>query len=128
MSDQPQPEERLYSLEEAQAALPDVRTTLEGMREARRVIIASGEKVKGAVAGNGGGPLTRSYQEAVSTLRSGVESLSEQGVIVRDVENGLVDFPSMREGRIVYLCWRLGEPMVAFWHPPETGFPGRKPL
>ena len=121
-------EERLYSAEEADALIPEIRSTLEGMRRARQVILRSGEKIKRAVSANGGGPETKEYVEAVGTLRSGVESLSEQGIIVRDVETGLVDFPSERDGRVVYLCWRLGEDRVGFWHPPETGFGGRRPL
>jgi hypothetical protein len=61
-------------------------------------------------------------------LRAEVERISGLGIILRDVESGLVDFPAERDGNEVYLCWRLGEDHVGYWHPPETGFAGRRPL
>lgn len=121
-------EERRFTVEEANAMLPDLRESLADMQEARQVMLRSGQKVRQAVAGNGGGPEGREYNEAVETLKSGVERLSEEGIILRDVETGLVDFPATREGRLVLLCWRLGEDAVGFWHEVDTGFPGRRPL
>jgi hypothetical protein len=57
-----------------------------------------------------------------------VEAINGQGVILRDPETGLLDFPTRIDGRDVFLCWRLGEDRVSFWHGPETGFSGRRPL
>jgi hypothetical protein len=57
-----------------------------------------------------------------------VESLNQQGIILRDPESGLVDFPATRDGRAIFLCWRLDEGEVGFWHGPEGGFAGRQPL
>jgi hypothetical protein len=122
------PEERRFTVEEADAMLPDLRAALERMREARQVILRSAERVQDSVTGNGGGPEGREYADAVELLKSEVERLSAEGLILRDVEGGLVDFPAEREGRVVYLCWRLGEERVGFWHDIETGFPGRRPL
>ena len=75
------PEERRFTVEEANAMLPELRESLARMQEARQVMLRSGERVKEAVAGNGGGPEGREYTEAVETLKSGVERLSEEGVI-----------------------------------------------
>jgi hypothetical protein len=122
------PEERRFTVEEAEAMLPDLRAALERMREARQVILRSAERVQDSVTGNGGGPEGRAYADAVELLKSEVERLSAEGLILRDVESGLVDFPAEREGRIVYLCWRLGEERVGYWHDMETGFSGRRPL
>ena len=108
--------------------LPDLRVALERMREARQIILASAEKVQAAVTRNGGGPQGREYSDAMRLLRSEVERLSGEGIVLRDVETGLVDFPATREGRLVYLCWRLGEDSVRFWHDVEAGFGGRRPL
>ena len=108
--------------------LPDLREALARMRDARQVILRSAERVQASVARNGGGPEGREYSEAVTLLRDEVERISAQGIILRDVESGLVDFPSEREGRLVYLCWRLGEDHLGFWHDVDTGFPGRRPL
>jgi hypothetical protein len=125
---EPGAEERRFTAEEANAMLSELRERLARMREARQVMLRSGERVREAVAGNGGGPEGREYTEAAQTLKEGVEHLSEQGIILRDVEAGLVDFPSIREGRPVFLCWRLGEDAVGYWHDVDTGFPGRRPL
>jgi hypothetical protein len=123
-----QARERRFSVEEADAMLPDLRVALERMREARQIILASAEKVQAAVTRNGGGPQGREYSDAMRLLRSEVERLSGEGIVLRDVETGLVDFPATREGRLVYLCWRLGEDSVRFWHDVEAGFGGRRPL
>jgi hypothetical protein len=128
VSDEPELRDRRFTREEANAMLPELREWLTRMREARQVVLRSGERVRAAVAGNGGGPEGQEYTEATRTLKEGVERLSAEGIILRDVEAGLVDFPSEREGRLVFLCWRLGEDDVAHWHDVDTGFPGRKPL
>jgi len=124
---EPAPERR-FTLEEAEALLPDLRESLDRMREARQTLLRTADHVQEVVAGNGGGAGPKEYSEAAETLKADVERISELGIILRDVESGLVDFPSEREGRDIYLCWRLGEDRIGFWHPPETGIAGRQPL
>src|SRR5438093_11466388 len=109
-------DERLYTVEEANAALPDLRRTLEAMRTARTVVIRSAERVRGSVAGNGGGTEAGEYRDALELLKRETERLSEEGIIVRDVESGLVDFPAERSGQRLFLCWQLGERAVGCWH------------
>jgi hypothetical protein len=121
-------EERVFSLEEANGLLPELRSTLEAMREARAVVMGSAERVRGNVAGNGGGTESTEYSEALALLKRETERLSAEGIILRDIESGLVDFPSERDGQPMFLCWQLGEDEVAFWHPLDTGFGGRRPL
>ena len=108
--------------------LPELREALERMRRARQVILRSAERVRAAAARDGGGREGQEYSEAMRSLRDEVERFSNEGIILRDVETGLVDFPSTREGRLVYLCWKLGEDGVSFWHDVDAGFPGRRPL
>jgi len=120
--------ERKFTLEEAEAMLPDLRDSLMKMREARQTLLRTGERVKEVVAGNGGGPESQEYRDAAELLKQEVERISDAGVILRDVESGLVDWPSERDGRDVYLCWRLEEDHVGHWHPPDTGMAGRQPL
>jgi hypothetical protein len=120
--------ERLYTVEEANAALPALRETLEAMREARAVVMRNAERVRGSVAGNGGGKDSTEYSEALALLKKETERLSAESIVLRDIETGLIDFPSEREGHEVFLCWKAGEPEVAFWHPPDTGIAGRRPL
>ena len=122
-------DERLYTVDEADATLPDLRERLGRIREARQVILRRAEvvreKVVAAVGGADPGP---EYREASATLRTELQRLSVQNILLRDPETGLVDFPAEREGERIYLCWRLGEDRIANWHPADTGFAGRRPL
>jgi|SRR5438045_3697524 len=121
-------EEKLFTPEEANATLDDLRETLPRLREARRALIASSERITERVANDGGGVDGRDYFEARTILRSEVERLAAAGILLRDPETGLVDFPAERDGRPVFLCWRLGEDSVGWYHDVESGFVGRKPL
>ena len=120
--------ERRFTPEEANAATAGLRPRLERIKEARRVVIDHGELVRVRVAADGGGSEGSAFYEAIRTLRREVEQLAEDGILLRDPEVGLVDFPAMVEGREGFLCWRLDEERVAFWHPPESGYRGRRPL
>ena len=121
-------EERLYTVDEANAALPDLRGTLDAMREARAIVMRSAERVRGNVVGNGGGSESAEYSDALALLKRETERLSAASILLRDVETGLVDFPAERDGEPMFLCWKLGEDEVAFWHPVDTGIAGRRPL
>ena len=61
-------------------------------------------------------------------IESGMEAILQEGILVRHVESGLVDFPSTRDGREVYLCWLLGEKDIGFWHETNVGYSSRQPL
>jgi hypothetical protein len=122
------PEERRFTVEEANALLEELKPRLEGIRRAREVVIRSGERIRASAARNGGGAEGAEYWEAIRILRTETERFAGEGIILRDAESGLIDFPSERDGRPVLLCWRLGEDRVEWWHPPETGFSGRRPL
>jgi hypothetical protein len=120
--------ERVYTVEEAEATLPDVRERLERIQRARQEIFHSSAVIKQHVASDGGGFARPEYWDALETLRSDVTDLLERDIILRDPETGLIDFPSEREGKRILLCWRLGEDHVAHWHDPNAGFAGRKKL
>lgn len=121
--------ERRFTLEEANALLGEVAPILEKLREANAVMSRRLDEVRSAATGNGGGPGGKEFLEATMAAGSAIERLGEMGVIVRDPASGLVDFPSERDGREVYLCWRLGEgDRIEWWHPPETGVAGRRRL
>jgi len=121
---------RHYSLEEANAALPRVIELMATLRSAserlgdKEARDALGE----AAPGNGGGQPGRTVSEAFLELRDAMAELRESEIVLRDLERGLIDFPSMRGGEEIYLCWEEGEPEIAFWHEPETGFAGRRPI
>jgi hypothetical protein len=87
------------------------------------------------IAGNGGGippaelaGLREDVQRRALELAAAVEEIRALGVLVKDLDTGLVDFPSVREGEEILLCWRLGEEEVAFYHGYDDGFAGRRPL
>lgn len=120
--------ERRFTPDEATALLPDLVATLERMREARQAILARGERIRAGAPSNGGDDPGDAYRETLAALRQDVQAIAAQGVLLRDTETGLLDFPAVIDGRDVFLCWRLGEERVSFWHGPETGFSGRKPL
>ena len=89
----------------------------------------------GHMQSNGGSKARRELEEASQARKAARDSMDdrlqeviERGIIVRSVERGLVDIPSERDGRAVYLCWVAGEPEITQWHETDTGFAGRQPL
>jgi hypothetical protein len=128
MADEETAEERLFTVEEADQLLPELAAPLERIRTSRQIVLEGGRAVADSAAANGGGERGKEYWEALRALRKDVEAVLEHGVILRDPETGLIDFPARREGSDVFLCWRLGEERVMFWHSSDTGFGGRKPL
>ena len=121
---------RHYSLEEASALLPRVAQLLEQMRSARDRLGDSEARAALAAAGqgNGGGRPGKVVSEGFVELREAMLELRERDIVLRDLDRGLVDFPALREGREVYLCWEEGESEIGFWHYPDAGFAGRRPL
>jgi hypothetical protein len=130
---------RFFTEEEANDALEIVRPLAERLVAARRRFVhVAGrlEEVEGTVSGNGGGldpERVRELQEraagSAADLAGIVAALEEVGVQVKDLDEGLIDFPAKHpDGETVLLCWRLGEGDVAYWHGLEEGFAGRKPL
>lgn len=122
--------DRLYTVEEANAALGWVAERLEAMRGAREKL--TDEEARAALSdaapANGGGAPGRVVSEGFLALRSALAELQGAGVLLRDLDRGLVDFPAVRDGREVYLCWVEGEPEIGFWHGPDDGYAGREPL
>lgn len=122
--------ERHYSLEEASELLPRVAELIPRMREARDRLgdREAREALSEAGPTNGGGQPGRTVSRGFLELRDLMAELRDLEVVLRDLDRGLLDFPSLRDGREVYLCWQEGEDAIGFWHEPETGFAGRKPL
>jgi hypothetical protein len=121
-------DERTYTAEEADAMLPELRERLARIRSNRQVMLAAAERIEGVVATDGGGTFGTDYWNATRALRADVQRLAADNVVLRDPETGLVDFPGERDGRPIFLCWRLGEERVEHWHEVDSGFLGRRPL
>jgi hypothetical protein len=121
---------RHYTVEQANAALEWVSERIERLRAAR--VQLSDEEARDALGeaapSNGGGQPGKVVSEAFLELQRALGELQAMDVVLRDLERGLVDFPAMRDGREVYLCWESGEDEIAFWHDLESGYGGRRPL
>ena len=118
--------ERIFSEEDANALLPQLRELLTQLQQAHNGVRGATQHARRRAASNGSAPaaLDESGDEYAQLL----EQITGLGVIVRDPETGLCDFPALRDGDPVYLCWRLGEERVSYWHPRDTGVAGRQPL
>ena len=129
---------RHFTPEEAKAALADVRPVVEQMVAHRRAHVeaqARQEELEGSIRGNGGGFPPAELAEAAAEvereareLAHTIDELTKLGVEVKDIDEGLVDFPALRRGETVLLCWKLGEDDIEYWHTLEDGFAGRRPL
>lgn len=129
---------KLFTLEEANAALPLVKAIARDLAELSREVLERRERLA-LLRGRRPSDEQNPYAEELAQiedelaedgkrLEEFVEELRELGVEPKNALEGLVDFPARLEGRIVYLCWKLGEPEVLFWHDIEAGFAGRQPL
>ena len=129
---------RHFTPEEANAALVEVRPLVERLVERRRehvVALERQEELERKISGNGGGippaelaAASADVDEVARDLARLVDEIGEHGAQVKDLDTGLVDFPALREGETVLLCWQLGEDEIRFWHRVEDGFAGRREL
>jgi hypothetical protein len=124
---------KLFTIQEANALLPNVKTILAKIQRAHRAVTRFRDEVRKAAeaAEQGGGGITDgvAYAGVLTELTSKMSELEGLGVQLKDFERGLVDFPSLREGRVVLLCWQMGEgDELEWWHDVDAGFAGRTPL
>ena len=124
---------KVFSVEEANALLPTVRSILARVQRAHGRILSRQDAAKhaaeGAEQGGGGMPDGPRYVALLIELFSSTGELEAMGVQLKDYARGLIDFPSLRDGRVVLLCWQLGEgDQIEWWHDVEAGFAGRQPL
>ena len=130
--------ERYFTPDEANKLLAEVRPVAEELvarRRALAVTTARRARLVSRIAGNGGdfdpqepSALEEQLEQEVQGVVQCVERLEGLGVLVKDLDRGLIDFPALRRREEVLLCWQVGEDEVAYWHGLEEGFAGRKPL
>jgi hypothetical protein len=122
--------ERHFTREEANALLPQLTPMLTQLREAKDELTdtEAHEALSEAAPTNGGGDEGKQVGVAFLEVRRLLEMIEQAGIVLRDIDRGLIDFPAVLEGREVYLCWELGEDGVDHWHDLESGFGGREPL
>jgi hypothetical protein len=130
---------RYFSLEQAARLLPEVERLLRLAIHARSVYEEADQAIntlQQRVQAMGGVVVDiakarhwqESRQDGAQGLREAIDSITELGVQVKDLDTGLVDFPTTYHGEEVLLCWRLGEPRIGYWHGLDEGFRGRKPI
>jgi hypothetical protein len=127
---------RLFTLDEALVLLPTVRQLISEIQAAKAEMdsqTAELERLMGLTGGNGHlaadiASTREQVQVTATKLQRLIEELDGIGVELKGIDEGLVDFPSERDGRVINLCWRMGEETIAWWHDLDTGFAGRQPL
>lgn len=122
--------EKLFTVKEANAALPELRAALDAIHEIKQSLgeNADLEALWSKAPTNGGGKEGRTYMAALEQISEKLNVIAHMGILLRDIDTGLCDFPSLREGRKVFLCWKADEDEVRFWHGTDAGFAGRQPL
>lgn len=138
MSDYPYRPTRLFTIEQANAMLPLVRAITTDLAQLAGEIVERKQRVAELLGGRrtGGGDVYRDELLAIEAeieketdrLREYIRELRELGVEPKGAVEGLVDFPTQIDGRVAFLCWKLGEPEVLHWHDIDAGFAGRQPL
>jgi hypothetical protein len=130
---------KTFTIEEAQSLLPVLESLLkraiEGKREAEQVETGLSELAR-RVSDSGGmrvdvanvAKLRADMEAHMQRVRESIAEIDSIGVQVKDIENGLLDFPCSMDGQVVLLCWRMGETTIDHWHTMESGFQGRQPL
>lgn len=130
---------RRFTLEEAESLLPEIEKSLReanslksAFDQAQRELQAITQRVimlGGVLLDREATQLIRMRAEtSAERLKAAISSIQETGCIIKDLDIGLVDFPTLFHGEEVYLCWKLGEPGIGFWHGTDEGFAGRKPI
>jgi hypothetical protein len=130
--------QQTFTPDEANAALTELRPLVEELVAEKRALDEAQERadeVSSRISGNGGDLPPAQLAEVhdlvsrrATALARMLEQIQSLGVVVKDLDSGLVDFPSVRDGEDVLLCWQLGEDEVAFWHRYEDGYAGRRPI
>ncbi len=124
-------QDKVFTVEEANSLLPQIRGLMDEIqREARfqQSLKAEASRAASKAKFGGGTPRGATYVESVLRMKKGVMEIQALGVQVKDLHKGLCDFPHRRNGRLVYLCWQMGEETIRHWHELKAGFMGRQPL
>ena len=122
---------KYFTLQQANDALESIRPWIDEIHTIRQQILVHQPEIWSVMeksAGNGGNPTLSRLVRTFDRLDALIHSVQDLGVLIKDVNTGLLDFPALRNGREVYLCWKYGEGKIEFWHEVEDGFAGRQPI
>lgn len=128
-------EHRLFTWTEANSLIPVVRPLLEELAESKRAIDAYQarlQEITPRMRGNGrrleAVGIEERLERTIERIARLIREIASMGIQLKDIEQGIIDFPALHRGRVVSLCWRLGEQEIAFWHEISAGFAGRRPI
>lgn len=124
-------DKRFFTVQEANELLPFLTRRMQHLQLMRRSLARRAAQTLPTLQEiilAGGKAVCPTYFEQIQSVSTLLAEIGSHGCHLKDLESGLIDFPTIWEGREVYLCWKLGEPEVAFWHDLHTGFAGRQPL
>ena len=124
-------EQRLFTVAEANACIPLLERWLADMRKLRERMEGLRELIEPVLARthlNSGSKAASQFAGALHQYQAMSDRIAEEGIVVRDITTGLLDFPAWRDGRLVCLCWLSGEEAVEHWHELDVGFAGRQKL
>jgi len=122
---------RYFTLPEANEALVSIRPWMDEIQTIRSEILVHQPEIWSVMeksAGNGGNPTLSRLVKTFDRLDALIHNIQDAGVIIKDINTGLLDFPAIKDEREVYLCWQYGEGEIAFWHEIEDGFAGRQSI
>lgn len=123
--------DRVFSLFEANQLIPQLQSHLSTVQQGKAALLQTRQEVRKASANaslGGGTPVGILYVKSLQEISTNLHAIHELGVVVKDIDLGLCDFPHVRDGRVVYLCWKLGEKEIRWWHEITTGYKDRCPL
>jgi hypothetical protein len=125
-------DKKYFTVEEANRLIPRIKALVEELRLGRRRLLNHrpiAEAMAHKATGNGGGGDAATYlTDYLRTFRGALAQLQDWGVVLKDLDRGLIDFPHWRGNREVYLCWEYGEEHIGYWHETDSGYSGRQPL
>lgn len=122
---------RYFTVDEANALLPEISSLMESLQARRANVVESRQHMVELFSrrqSDVGGPVASALVQDFVAIEGLARRIRSYGCVIKDLNSGLVDFLSKRDDREVYLCWRFGEPRVAFYHELHTGLAGRLPL
>jgi hypothetical protein len=120
-----------FTLREANEALKSVRPWMDEIQTIRQEILSNQPEIWSVMekaAGNGGNPTLSRMVKTFDRLDALIHSIQDLGILIKDINTGLLDFPAQKDGREVYLCWKYGEGDVEFWHEVDADFSGRQSI
>jgi len=123
--------ERTFTLSEANRLIPELERHLVAIGQSKALLVRVKEEIKKASAKaplGGGSHAGRVYITALEQMSEHLQAIQEMGVLVKDLDTGLCDFPHHMDGRIVHLCWKRGESEIRWWHDIHSGYSGRQPI